>query len=110
VLGFFFPDHFPVWDTAWVKTALAAASETPLPCDIEDRLEGDDAALEYARYVYLMIKDSSATPAAEYRNLKTECIRQCKRVGYDKPEEALREFYSDLTPLLFEVCLLGSMG
>ncbi len=28
ILGFFFPDFFPIWDTAWVKPALESGSES----------------------------------------------------------------------------------
>jgi hypothetical protein len=112
ILGFFFPDFFPIWDTEWVKPALSSAYEVPgwpeFPTEIEEELSGRKAGLEYARYVHRLVQDASKSTNVEYAIMKAECVKACQNEGYHKPEHVLDEFYYDLTPMLFEVCLLGS--
>ncbi len=111
VLAFFFPDFFPVWDTAWIKRrALSGLQSEALPPAVGRELKQDPAASEYARYLWLMINDAWLTSHRDYEQLRSNCLRECRRKGYYKPEEVLEEFYADLTPLLFEVCLLGRNG
>jgi len=111
ILGFFFPDFFPIWDTAWVKPALKDASEMPgwpaLPKEIEEEFSKSGAGLDYARYVHLLAQDASTSTNPEYTMMRTECVKKCQDEGYHKPEHVLDEFYYDLTPMLFEVCLMG---
>jgi hypothetical protein len=104
VLSFFFPDYFPIWDTAWVKKALVV----PLKGQEEDRAVRDlrsTAAHGYAKYVNLMITDAWETSSDEYERLEAECVRLCVRDGYDEAKGVLDQFYS--LPVLFEACLLG---
>jgi hypothetical protein len=104
VLSFFFPDFFPIWDTAWVKRALVV----PLKGQEEDTVMRDlrsTAARGYAKYVNLMVTDAWETSSNEYKRLETECIRLCVRDGYDEAKRVLDQFYS--LPVLFEACLLG---
>ena len=109
ILAFFFPDFFPVWDTAWVKKALTKRGTTGLPAGVQGRLEGDKAALEYACYVHLMVSDAWNTSNKEYEKLKRYCVRECGRQGYYGSSYLVDEYFSDLTPLMFEVCLLGTL-
>jgi hypothetical protein len=108
ILGFYFPDFFPIWDTAWVKKALARREANNLPDEVRSRLRGDEAGLEYARYVHLMVSDAWNTSHKEYEQLRRECIRQCKRYSY-APDHVIDEYFNDLTPVIFEACLLGSL-
>jgi hypothetical protein len=112
ILGFFFPDFFPIWDTAWVKPALESAYAIrgwpEFPKEIEKELSESDAGLDYARYVHLLVQDAATLTDAEYSIMKAECVEKCQKDGYHKPEHVLDEFYYDLTPMFFEVCLLAA--
>lgn len=109
ILGFLFPDFFPIWDTAWVKKALAKREVSDLPGEVLRRLGGDEAGLEYAHYVQLMISDAWNTSDKQYEQLRSECVRACKRAGYYAPDYVIDEYFNDLTPVIFEACLLGSL-
>src|SRR5262249_31041782 len=99
VLAFFFPDFFPVWDTAWIKQrGLSRQPSGPFPPAIGKELKADPAALEYAGYLWLMINDAWMMCDEDYERLHSACIVECRRQGYQKPREVLDEFYSDLTP------------
>jgi hypothetical protein len=111
ILSFFFPDFFPVWDTEWIGHILAArrkeAGETQVPAGIERRLSPNGADQDYASYVNLMIRDTSDTTKFEYDRLRAAAGRCCVRAGYDRSKHLLDEFFYDLTPVLFEACLMG---
>jgi hypothetical protein len=109
ILGFFFPDFFPIWDTAWVKKALAREEMDSLPAAVHVRLRGDEAGLEYARYVHLMLADAWNTSNKEYERLRRECIRECRRSGYYASDYVIDEYFNDLTPVIFEACLLARL-
>jgi hypothetical protein len=112
ILGFFFPDFFPIWDTKWIKPALDSAYAIrgwpEFPKEIEKELPQGQAGLDYARYLHLLVQDASNSTDAEYAIMKAECVKACQNDGYHKPEHVLDEFYYDLTPMFFEVCLLGA--
>ena len=79
ILAFFFPDFFPIWDTAWIKQkGLSGQRSKPLPGAVDKTLEGDPAALEYARYLWMMINDAWRTSNGEYEHLRSACIGECK--------------------------------
>jgi len=83
ILHFFFPELFPLWDTAWIKnTALIKEDLSPkalgdwLPHKVRNRLKKyNKAALTYASYVALMLKDLDDTSHLEYKNIKKGCIK-----------------------------------
>jgi hypothetical protein len=111
VLSFFFPDFFPIWDTAWVSKALAAPlknSKDHGPAVTMSEGLHSPAARSYARYLNLMIADAWDTSVTEYKQLERECIRLCIRDGYEGAKRVLDEFYA--LPVLFEACLLGRAG
>ncbi len=111
VLAFFFPDFFPVWDTAWIKKrGLSQRNASDFDSQIHENLKGDVAAIEYAQYLILMLKEASTVSDELYETLLAECLRQCHVRGYSHHRELIDEFYVDLTPLLFETCLLGSVA
>jgi hypothetical protein len=111
LLNFFFPELFPVWDTGWIKKkALKHYRDIYLPENVQTRLSGlaqSKAALEYAEYVYLMLQDLWRTKPSELRRLRSACFSYCERKGYYEPQIAIEGNYNDITPLLFEMCLLG---
>ncbi len=108
VLSFFFPDFFPIWDTAWLSKALAAplreSTDQGAAVTMADGLRSP-AARNYAKYVNLMIVDAWDTSVDEYRQLERECVRLCIRDGYEGAKRVLDQFYA--LPVLFEACLLG---
>jgi hypothetical protein len=66
IMHFLLPEFFPVWDTAWVGTALANEDLSAghlgkwLPESVIDRLRAlrrADPAIEYAKYVALMMRE-----------------------------------------------------
>lgn len=111
LLSFFFPEFFPVWDTAWVKKrAMKHYNDISLPEDVQKQLQcltHSEAAVEYANYVYLMLTDLWCTKPSELMKLRRVCYQECKKMGYYKPEVVIDDNYLDITPLLFEMCLLG---
>jgi hypothetical protein len=111
LLHFFFPEFFPIWDTAWIKKkALKHYTEISLPPAVEKRLSRvpqSEAALEYAKYVYLLLKEVWGTKPSQLRKLENLCFRYCKKKGYYEPQVVIQDNYRDITPLLFEMCLLG---
>lgn len=111
LLNFFFPEFFPVWDTGWIKKrAMKHYKGVSLPEDVQKRLEhleNSRAAVEYAQYVYLMLMDLWRTSPSQLQRLRRACYRHCERRGYYKPQVIINDNYRDITPLLFETCLLG---
>jgi len=111
LLNFFFPEFFPVWDTGWIKKkALKHYKEISLPEDVQKRLARlaqSKAALEYAQYVYLMLMDLWTTKPSELHKLQRACFKYCEKKGYYQPQIIINDNYKDITPLLFEMCLLG---
>ena len=111
LLNFFFPEFFPVWDTGWVKKkALKHYKGISLPQHVQKQLQNithSEAALEYAKYVYLMLIDLWSTRPSELRKLCRACFQYCEKMGYYEPEVVIEDNYRDITPLLFEMCLLG---
>jgi hypothetical protein len=111
LLNFFFPEFFPVWDTGWIKKrALKHYKALHLPKDVQMRLaqsSQSEAALDYAKYVYLMLTDLWRTKPSELRKLRRACFRYCEGEGYWEPQVMIDGNYLDITPLLYEMCLLG---
>jgi len=109
VLSFFFPDFFPIWDTAWIKKALTmplkeSTQDGTIPETFQELTS--PAARRYARYVDLMIADAWDTSPREYKELEAECVRLCELDGYDDAKGLLADDLYSL-PVLFEACLLG---
>jgi hypothetical protein len=99
------------YPTGWIKKkALKHYKDTTLPGHVHEQLRyltHSEAALEYAEYVYLMLMDLWQTKPSELRKLSSACYRYCERMGYYKPEVVIEDNYRDITPLSFEMCLLG---
>jgi hypothetical protein len=110
ILSFFFPDFFPIWDTAWISKALVTplkeVGEQGACAQMVQKLEAGSAR-QYARYVNLMVTDAWETSETEYNHLRTECFRLCTEIGYTGAKQLLDQFYYDSLPVLFEACLLG---
>jgi len=107
VLNFLLPEFFPVWDNGWIrkKALMHYRDRRQKVQDVMKALESgknSEAAKEYASYVHMMAEDLWNTSETEYRQLKHEFI---KRAGV--PREIIDHHFSDIAPLLFEVCLLG---
>jgi hypothetical protein len=110
ILSFFFPEFFPIWDTAWVSKALAGplkASRGDGAALLPSALSSHGAAVKYARYVNVMITDAWDTSDTQYNQLCAESFRLCARAGYDDAKQVLDQFQNDFLPTLFEACLLG---
>lgn len=112
IMHFLLPEFFPVWDTAWVKrTALAYENISTkylgkwLPKSVTDRLlarEHARPAIQYARYVALMMRDLAETSRRDYRRIESAYVRHS-----EVDEDVVWWHLGDLAPILFEVCLLG---
>jgi hypothetical protein len=112
ILHFLLPEFFPVWDTEWIKDKGLRNESIDISAAerVHDRLNGQEAAIEYASYLTLMLKEFAQTPAKEYKKLKNTCLMHSSSDmdGYAQlwPKVVEWNFYN-LGPLLFEVCLLG---
>jgi hypothetical protein len=110
ILNCFFPELFPVWDTKWIKNAALRKEklspdffEKWLPTKTRRMLnKRNQAAMEYAVYFALMLKEIYGTSDREYRNIEKAFI-----LHSEIDEEIVYEFYAEITPFLFEICLLG---
>ncbi len=111
IMHFLLPEFFPVWDTVWIKTALADEDDAieslgrwmPAPVGSAlSRREYAKPAIKYARYVALMMKDLGQTSARDYKAIERAYVRHSK-----VKEDVVWWHFYDLTPTLFEVCLLG---
>jgi hypothetical protein len=114
VLHFYFPEFFPVWDTAWIKKELKKfdTNVIRMPPGLAKTLSkkpSDQVALEYARYVWLMLREAKLLSHARYERLKTVCIRAVqRRNGHRLLRQILDDNIHDLTPILFELCVIGA--
>lgn len=107
VMHFFFPELFPVWDTKWIKTTCLAKEKTTsgdwLPQKVEKALgKFNPATLEYANYLALMLEELYDQSMKELKNLERAYIRYS-----EINDRVIKWHFGDITPLLFEVCLLG---
>jgi hypothetical protein len=110
ILNCFFPEIFPVWDTMWIKNIAlknekvnSVSLENWLPMKVINVLDkSGKAALEYARYFALMLKELKNTSDREYKNITKVFVRSS-----EIDEEIIDNFYYDIGPFLFEFCFLG---
>jgi hypothetical protein len=105
ILHFFFPEFFPVWDTYWIRNKCLRPLHKRgcyfLSEDLGEYIEDLNAAAhEYGRYVELMLKEIRRRPAL--RTIRSIFLRNGE---FD--HKAIHWHYHDLTPTLFEMCLLG---
>lgn len=112
IMNFFFPEFFPVWDTAWVENAALVHEDLSnerlvdwFPESVQIRLgklEYADPAMAYGRYVALMLKEFEDTEEEEYAHLYNVYVK------HSAVDEAVVDWhFHDLAPLVFEACLLG---
>lgn len=109
ILNFFFPEIFPVWDTLRIKD-MARKEENLngisladwLPARVLSNFKKTKGALEYGRYFVLMLEELKITPNKEYNYLKKIFSQEAKI-----ELEIIDFFYYDISPYLFEFCLLG---
>ena len=116
LLHFMLPEFFPVWDTYWIKKkALADFKDRydHIPVEVAQEIEkcrytnGQtfvSAAREYASYVNLMLRDLSNTTDKDLQKIITACLREG-----DMEREVVEGHFQnkDISPMLFEICLLG---
>lgn len=112
VLHFMLPEFFPIWDTLWVRNRALVNEdmsteglESWLPEQVHaaiEKYEYRQAALLYASYLALMLRDLNETPTAEYRKIENAYIT------HSEIEKAVIKWhFYDIAPILFELCLLG---
>lgn len=115
VLHFFFPEFFPVWDTAWIKKTTLGLSKKG---DIERNREkwgktfGRDrhavAAQQYAQYLDLMFNELDQIGHKDVEKLlKTVVSFSAKRNKHPSLQDVVAENLWDASPILFELCLMG---
>jgi hypothetical protein len=109
VLHFFFPELFPVWDTAWIKKTmrrLRLMSSNSRHSKTYGQFTG--AAQAYAEYLGLMFRELDATPVRAMKSLtKTAVSSSSEANRHPEFKRILNDNLWDLTPILFEVCLMG---
>jgi len=100
VMHHFFPELFPVWDTAWIKNKALKKELFNLDCissDFENPVER-----EYGNYFEIMLNDLRNTSRKEINNIKKTYIRHS-----GIPKNIIDWHFYDLSPIIFEFCLLG---
>jgi hypothetical protein len=108
IMHFLLPEFFPVWDTFFIKRALANETESLgrwMPTSVSStlsRFQHAKPAIQYARYVALMAKDLAETSRREYQRIERAYVRRSNVY-----EDVVWWHFHDLAPSLFEVCLLG---
>jgi len=102
IMHHFFPEIFPVWDTAWIKNK--ALKKENFRSNYESKNFEDPVAREYGLYFEIMLDELYNTPKAEYKKIEKAYI---KHSGISK-NIIFWHFY-DLAPIIFEVCLLGTI-
>ena len=95
IMHFLFPEFFPVWDTQWIKLRCLN-NESDYDSDYSNARD------EYTAYVNLMI-GAFKSRSCDLFALEKAFIRNCKLNN----NEYCWDFFWDITPLLFEICLLG---
>jgi hypothetical protein len=112
VMHFFFPEFFPIWDTAVVKKALVGLrrlSEVHDEGESPDRKRERDgvAGREYRAYVRLMLKDLREAKG-DVQELDGMLIKEAVRTYQDRfLRDLLYENLGDRSPILFELCTIG---
>jgi hypothetical protein len=113
VMHFFFPEFFPIWDTAVVKKALNGLrrlGEIDIKDDDNARHDGvknDPAGCEYGAYVRLMLKElrvAKGNVDELNRMLMGHAVRE---YGDKFLPDLLDEILGDRSPILFELCTIG---
>ncbi len=114
VLHFFFPEFFPVWDTAWIKRTIRLLSEEE-ELKLNEAWEeefgsgsGAGAARQYAQYLDLMISNVRKTSAGHVATLKNTVVSFSARKNKHNALTAIvDDNLWDMSPILFEMCLIG---
>ena len=111
VLHFFFPEFFPVWDSAWIgKTIrrLSRSDKITLGGAWDFKGRSATAAQQYAEYLDLMFNDVKQTHARTVKKLKRTVVSfSAARNGHNSLNVVIDENLGDSSPILFELCLLG---
>lgn len=102
VMHHFFPELFPVWDTAWIKNK-ALKKENYEVKYVSDDFE-DPVDREYGKYFEIMLNNLYETSRADYRNIEKAYIRHS-----EISKNIIDWHFYDLAPIIFEVCLLGTI-
>lgn len=102
IMHHFFPELFPVWDTAWIKNK-ALRKENFTSKYISENFE-DPVAREYGMYFELMLNELYDTSKAEYRKIEKAYI-----IHSEIRKNIIFWHFYDLAPIIFEVCLLGTI-
>lgn len=89
LLHHFFPEIIPVYDTMWI------GSKT---------LKGRNIGQDYKKYLSLMIEEIRSTKKNEIRDMEKTFIKHT-----EIPKPVVKWHFKNLTPILFEVCLLGTI-
>lgn len=109
VMHFFFPEFFPVWDTAMVKKALNGLRRVEgvgVSEGAQTRVKGP-VEREYGAYVRLMLEDL-CEGRGEIHRLNELLLDHAVGEYQDKfLRDLLDENLGDRSPILFELCTLG---
>lgn len=107
VLHFFFPEFFPVWDTAYVEAGLRWLKQKGAIELVSPPAHSSPAAETYAQYVRLLIAELQAQ-GESLEQLGDRFIERATRDYHDKSLRVMVEHnLADLTPILFELCVIG---
>ncbi len=111
VMHFFFPEFFPVWDTAYVGKALSSLrrlKELDEAAEV-DSLESrrDEATAIYADYLNLMLRDLRAAKDTVLGLSDRFVEHAIAEYGDKSLGRMLDENLEDLSPIVFELCVIG---
>lgn len=105
VLHFFFPEFFPVWDTAWIKKTILHLEGESVESNGDD---ADDPGHEYAQYLHLMFQNIRQTTQGKVKTLGSVVVGySAKQNKHDALKAIVEQNLWDLSPILFELCLMG---
>jgi hypothetical protein len=114
ILHFFFPEFFPVWDTAWIKKTIRLLSEKgdlKMNGAWEEQFGSNSsagAARQYAQYLDLMLSNVRKTSAGDMAALKKTVVSfSARKNKHHALTDIVDDNLWDMSPILFEMCLIG---
>lgn len=107
VLHFLIPEFFPVWDNAIIdQRCLATLEQQSCPEAIRKKLRGS-VEQQYADYLHLFLTEMDSITQADYRHAEKACLDRIDPHARQTVKEIIQYHYDDVSPIVFEICLMG---
>lgn len=107
ILHFLMPEFFPVWDTEIIsKKCLANLESYSCPAALDGKFKGP-AGEEYAAYLHLFMTELNEVTNGEYLAAEEACLKRIDPEARGTIHEIVTYHYDDVSPTVFEVCLMG---